>query len=256
VASVTTAFLTRIGTLTKLSDYESECLSAMFDATVTVKAGEVLIETGRSYDKITFVEDGWATREKLLDDGRRQILNFALPGDSFGIYAPVANTADHDVRSTTDMRLYRVDSEQLLGIIAECPRLAAAIYWLASRDEAMLEEQVVRIGQRSAYERTAHILAELERRMTLVGKRADGNFTVPVTQDLLADALGLSAIHVNRTLKRLEREELVRLGRSSIEVLLPRELRRTAGFDGEYLEPSPFPLGTEGRLLEEIAKSN
>ena len=119
--------------------------------------------------------------------------------------------------------------------VMDFPRLGAALLWAVSRDEAMIVEHLVSIGRRSALERTAHFFMELAERLILVGEATETEFKCPLSQFVLADALGLTAIHINRTLRQLRERQLLTLRRGSVIIHDLDALRKLAGFQGGYL---------------------
>jgi CRP-like cAMP-binding protein len=148
---------------------------------------------------------GWAACSKLLPDGRRQIINFAVPGD-------------------------------FLDLIRENPRFGAAVLWALSFEQAIVVEHLVNIGRRSALERTAHLLLELEARLGFVDLAPNGKFELPATQEDLGDALGLTTVHVNRVLRQLRAQGLVATQQRRIEILDRDGLQEVAQFSAGYLE--------------------
>jgi hypothetical protein len=118
--------------------------------------------------------------------------------DLLSIVDDVLRTADHSFSELTDAAASPVDGRHILKCVTEFPRLGAALLWAASRDEAMVVEHLVSIGRRSALERTAHFFMELAERLSLVGLATETEFKCPLSQFVIADALGLTAIHVNR----------------------------------------------------------
>jgi CRP-like cAMP-binding protein len=123
----------------------------------------------------------------------------------------------------------------IMRCVTEYPRLGAALLWAASRDEAMVVEHLVNIGRRSALERTAHFFMELAERLTLVGLATETEFACPLSQFVLADALGLTSIHVNRTLRQLREMKLLTLRRRTVTIHDLAGLRKLSGFQGGYL---------------------
>jgi CRP-like cAMP-binding protein len=138
----------------------------------------------------------------LLPDGQRQIVDFQIPGDFLGLRSVLLKFSDHSIEPVTDIEVTEILLHDLLDAFARTPRLAAAILWAASRDEAMVVEHLVDLGRRDAAERMAHFLLELGARLALVGLGSKTGFACPLTQYHLADALGLSAVHVNRVLRQ------------------------------------------------------
>ena len=119
--------------------------------------------------------------------------------------------------------------------VTEFPRLGAALLWAASRDEAMVVEHLVGIGRRSALERTAHFFMELAERLSLIGEATEAEFKCPLSQFVLADALGLTAIHINRVLRQLREHRLLTVRKGTVTIHDLGALRKLAGFQGGYL---------------------
>lgn len=191
--------------------------------------GDELITEGDTQRKPRFVVAGWAARQRVLSDGRRQIFSMILPGDNFGVAPRNAPPAPWTVVALT--ALETVDAEPVLDAALDgcCPGLARALTAAALEEERLLLDHMVRLGQQTAYERVAHFLLELQRRLQMAGLGDSQRFPLPLTQEILADALGLSIVHVNRTLQQLRRERLIEL-RSGVAILLqPEALADIAG---------------------------
>ncbi len=231
-----------------LSNAEIDCIEVMQKKVKIFDAGCELVRDGDAYDTTYIVEDGWAMRFKTLSDGRRQILNFVLPGDFVGLFSPLFETADHNVAALTDLTVHPVEPTYMVKLFANCPRLGAAVAWSAGRDEALLSEQVVRVGRRSAYERTGHIMMELLHRLRLVGEAGQRSFEIPLTQEILADTLGLSIVHVNRTLRRLRENGLLHISGDRLIIDDLDKLASVAEFSPEYLTPEALPKETAATM--------
>ena len=135
----------------------------------------------------------------------------------------------------SDAVVTAVDKELILKCTTDFPRLGAALLWAASRDEAMVVEHLVSIGRRSAIERTAHFFIELAERLSLIGLSSKGEFNCPLSQFVLADALGLTAIHINRVLRQLREQKMLTLRNGKVQMHDWNGLRKLAGFEGGYL---------------------
>jgi len=218
-----------------LSRQELKCLAEMQANPINVKRGRQLTQEGQTGHKAFVLQAGWACSYKLLPDGARQIISFPIAGDIVGLRSVLLRTADHSFSALTDAVVSPVEGTHIMRCVTEFPRLGAALLWAASRDEAMVVEHLVNIGRRSALERTAHFFMELAERLTLIGHATETEFKCPLSQFVLADALGLTAIHVNRTLRHLRERRLLTLRRGTVVIHDLAALRKLAGFQGGYL---------------------
>ena len=218
-----------------LTPKELKALAEIQSAPQTVKRGRQLTQEGQTGHKAFVLQAGWACSYKDLPNGNRQIISFPIAGDCVGLRSVLLRTADHSFSALTDAVVSPVEGTHIMQCITEFPRLGAALLWAASRDEAMVVEHLVNIGRRSAIERTAHFFMELAERLTLIGLATDTEFQCPLSQFVLADALGLTAIHVNRVLRQLREQGLLTLRKGSVRIHDLNRLRKLAGFQGGYL---------------------
>jgi CRP-like cAMP-binding protein len=225
----------KLNTFIALSPDELRCLSALQANALKVKRGQQLTQEGQSGHKAFVLQSGWACSYKLLADGGRQIISFPIAGDIVGLRSVLLRTADHSFSALTDGVVHAVEAANILKCMTEFPRLGAALLWSASRDEAMVVEHLVNIGRRNALERTAHFFMELAERLSLIGLASETEFKCPLTQFVLADALGLTAIHTNRVMRQLRERNLLSMRRGTVIIHDPSGLRRLAGFQGGYL---------------------
>lgn len=195
-----------------------------------------IVYEGQTNQSCYIVASGWACSYKLLPGGTRQIVDFQIPGDFLGLRSVLFRTADHNIEPVTQVEASEVLAIDLLDAFSQTPRLATAVLWAASRDEAMVVEHLVGIGRRDAKERTAHFLLELGARLKLVGLGSTAGFDCPLSQYLLADALGLTAIHVNRVLRELRESGLVTFQQGKVEIHDFNGLVALADFDKTYLD--------------------
>jgi CRP-like cAMP-binding protein len=215
------------------------CLASLQSEPVRVKQGGELVYEGQSGHKAYILLNGWACSFKLLPDGGRQIIGFPLPGDCVGLRSVLLRTSDHSFSALTDVVVSSVDAARMIRVFNEFPRLGVAILWAASRDEAMVVEHLVNIGRRTAIERTAHFFLELEERLRLVGMASANGYDCPLNQYVLADTLGLSAIHVNRVLRQLRERKLLTLKDRKVRILDPAGLRTLAGYRDQPANAAP-----------------
>jgi CRP-like cAMP-binding protein len=198
---------------------------------VKVRRGQRLTEEGQVSQKVYVLRDGWACSYKDLANGNRQIISFPVPGDCVGVRSSLLKTADHTFAALTDVVVKAVEPEHLVNCLGQFPRLAAALLWSVSRDEAMVVDHLVSIGRRNAKERTAHFFLELRERLALIGSASETEYSCPLNQYVLADALGLTAIHVNRVLRQLREEKLLTIRSGKVEIHDLAGLKKLAGYE-------------------------
>jgi CRP-like cAMP-binding protein len=177
----------------------------------------------------------------VLRDGRRQVLNIALPGDFIGFPASFFETALYSITALSDATVSWVPFARLFGLFQEHPRLAAVLFCSFSCEAAMYAEHLIDVGRRSARERVAHFLLELLTRLQAIGLADERSYRMPLTQELIGDALGLSVPHVNRTLRRLREDGLVAIERQIVAIPDLEALAAIADFEQGYL--SRFRIG-------------
>lgn len=200
---------------------------------VSVKAGDPLFLEGASCAHLYTVLSGLSFRYKLLPDGRRQILNFCMPGDFLGLQGSVMQEMQHSVEALSDSILCVFQREGLWRLFETHAGLSFDVTWLAARSEQILDQQLLSVGRRSALERCAHLLLHLADRLAEVGMIGSARtVSIPITQQHIADTLGLSLVHTNRTLGRLIREGAVRWREREFEILNRDRLADLASEEG------------------------
>ncbi len=199
-----------MGRLTALSSVETEILQALPQQARHYPAQFDLCLEQRVQSPLVLLS-GWACYQRILGDGRRQILRFVLPGDQVGSLARPSLPASSTATALTAVVV--ADARPLLSTLddggAPLPGLAQAIAMMSYADEINLRDHVVRLGRQTAYERLVHLILELHGRFTAIDMVDDDSFSVPLTQEMLADALGLSVVHINRTLQQVRRDKLL-----------------------------------------------
>lgn len=208
---------------------------------VRLLRGEALIEEGREYAQLYTVLDGVLIRFHSLEDGRRQIVNFMFPGDLVGLQGAFEEPAQHSVEGLIDARLCVFRNDEFVNLIAEHPRFGYDLTWLAAKEETALEEHIVSLGQRNAKERVAYLAVWLLDRALATGiAGANNSVDLPITQAQIADMLGLSLVHTNRTIRHLEKEGLVIWKSRKISVPDMNRTCEYAHFEREDDKPRPF----------------
>ncbi len=219
-----------------MTDAELRVLDSLDKRRRTFVAGRDLVHQGQSNQAAYILMSGWACSYKLLADGQRQIVDFQIPGDFLGLRSVVLHISDHSIEPVTDIEVTEVHVSDLMEAFAQTPRLATAVFWAVSRDEAMVVEHLVGIGRRDAAERMAHFLLELCARLSLVGLGSKAGFACPLTQYLIADAVGLSSVHVNRVLRHLREQGFLTFRNGFVTIHDYDGLVRFADFEISYLD--------------------
>jgi CRP-like cAMP-binding protein len=232
----TTPLARKLGAFVALSEAELSVLEGLHKRRCSFVAGRDLVHQGQSDQAAYILISGWACSYKLLEDGQRQIVDFQIPGDFLGLRSVVLHLSDHSIEPVTDIEVTEVHVSDLMKAFADTPRLATAVLWAASRDEAMVVEHLINIGRREAEVRVAHFLLELGARLTLVGLGSKAGYACPLTQYLMADALGLSSVHVNRVLRKLREAGMVTFRDGFVTFDDYDRLAKFADFEMTYLD--------------------
>jgi CRP-like cAMP-binding protein len=220
---------------------EQEALGKLQVSNTVVERHGELVSEGTSNSDCFIVHTGWAVCFKLLSDGRRQIVNVLLPGDLVGLRSLLLSLSDHSVIALTKLRVSRVSSDELGRTMSDHPRVAIAILWSMSRDEAIIVEHLVDIGRRNALQRLAHFILELGERLKHIDQASDEGYYCPLRQEDFADLLGLTTIHVNRSFRALRERQLTSLTQRNIRIYDRPSLVELAEFDDAYLNHRERP---------------
>jgi CRP-like cAMP-binding protein len=200
-----------------------------------VGAREDIIREGEYSADLHLVISGLACRYKILEDGSRQILAFLVPGDLCDAEIFILNEMDHSIGTLTPSLIASIPGETIRDLLLNRPSVALALWWGTMQDEGVLRARIVDHGRRDAYSRIAFLIYEMLLRLRAVGIMDDATFEFPVTQTDLADATGLTPVHVNRMLQRLREERLIATEGKQWKVLDPAGLRKAANFNPNYL---------------------
>jgi CRP-like cAMP-binding protein len=223
--------LRRLSSLHPLSASEAALLQTPVARRLQASGGDQLVADGVGAAR--FLLSGWAAYQTTLADGRRQILRLLTPGDTFGEY-PHLRPPVCEVVALTQVSMADAVPALQAASSGDAPGLARALALAARQHDIQLASAITRLGAMSAYERLAHLLLELAGRLQAAGLSEGRHFPLPLTQEMLAETLGLSIVHVNRTLQQLRRDRLIEL-RSGVAVLLqPQALAQIAGCDARH----------------------
>lgn len=211
--------LKKLDIFRRVSEAETGFLEYFKSGEFVTDAGATILGEGTSGPHLFTVLKGWAFRYKMLPDGRRQILNFVLPGDFLGLQGSTLSEMQHSVEALTPMVLCVFPRDKLWDLYAKHPSLAYDLTWLASRSERSLDEILLSVGRRSAAERVAFVVLDLFQRCRQLHMTQGNSVMLPFTQQHLADALGMSLVHTNKTIKGLAARKLFRWKAGVLEVL-------------------------------------
>jgi CRP-like cAMP-binding protein len=241
------AFKNRLSQYAVMDDDIWALIDDVSAKTVTYRAGEDIVRVGEVADTLFIVHKGWAVRHRTLEDGRRQIVNFMLPGDIFDLQALACLEADHTVTSVTDVSIHVIDAREFVQLLRTSGDISSSFWWAAVQEESILREQIVRLGRRSAKERIGHLLLELQRRMNGAMGTNHKQLPLPLTRVDLADALGLTPVHVSRTMSAMRHSGLIEESRGVILIDDRDRLARLCHFNTDYLhlrrlDLSKFPM--------------
>jgi CRP-like cAMP-binding protein len=225
----------KLGVFASLSDSEKDLLTALTSDIRAVAARTSILRDGERPEFVHLIVEGWAVREKLLADGSRQIIAFLIPGDFCDLHVTLLSRMDHAVQTLTDCRVAYMPAAKLDRLTSDHNGLTKALWMATLVDEAILRSWIVNNGRREAFGRIAHLLCELHYRLEMVGLVEGASFDLPLTQEDLADAVGVTSVHTNRVVQRLRQEKLIELKSRVMTVLDVEGLRRAAGYDSSYL---------------------
>ncbi|PRY92907.1 CRP-like cAMP-binding protein [Hasllibacter halocynthiae] len=200
---------------------------------LTVEAGTPIMMEGSNSPQLFTALRGMGIRAKTLSNGRRQVVNFVYPGDFLGLQSAVMDGMRHTVEAVTRMTLCVFDRKELWSLVRGNPELAYDLTWIAATEEHFLGEALATVGQRTAVERIAWALVRVTRRCEALGIADAGRVPFPFRQQDLADALGLSLVHTNKTLARLRERQLASWHDGILSVPETEKLARVAGMEGE-----------------------
>lgn len=227
--------IAKLGAASSLSSLDEAAVRQMCSNVREVQARRDIISEGDKPEHVHVILEGWAARYKLLPDGSRQIVAFLIPGDFCDLHVTILREMDHGIVALTPARVAFVPHKVMEDLPIDRPSLGRALWRATLVDEAVLRSWIVNVGRRDARIRIAHLVCELYARLSLVGLAADGEFEFPLTQGVIADATGLTPVHVNRMLQQLRADELIVLESNRLKLPDIAALAKVAGFDSNYL---------------------
>lgn len=229
------AFTRRLARHYDVSESDLEALEAMQCTETSYGPGDTIMARGDVKKSLLLMLDGWSIRSRYTPDGGRQIIQVLLPGDLVTPDAFVVRYNDHAVTALSASRVRSYSRGVMSKILNDLPGLAAGLWWSAAQEEGMLREQIVRLGRRSAIERLSHLLLDLHRRLLIVAKTSEESLQLPMTQTDIADTLGLSPVHINRTLRTLRKMQLIRYEGNVVTLIDQNALAGLCDYDTDHL---------------------
>ncbi len=226
----------KMSTLAPLNDALMRDLRTLTRDRIEIPAGRPVVNEDERCPQLYLIGSGWVLRSRGLASGRRQIVNFSLPGDFLCGDSILYKACSFDLVARTGLTLFRIETPILTDLFAHHHGLAAAIAWAAGQDESVIAERVVSLGRRDSLEKLAHILCEIAARLESIGQLKDDTIQTPLNQEDFADMLGISVIHVNRTFRRLSEEKIAEYRKGQIELLDRERLAEISAFDPSYLQ--------------------
>lgn len=219
-----------------LSDSDIELLQTLEQGPVRYRKNSLVWSENEEESHFFTLTSGWACAFHNLEDGSRQILDIFVPGDIIGLRECAFRRRLVSVLTLTDAELCPFPQDRLGQVFSSSPTLAGLFFVISAADQAILLQRLINLGRRDALAKLAHFLVEICERLRRTCVDVDQEYHLPLSQALLGDALGLSAVHINRTCKILRDRDLIGRSHGSIEVLDLKGLKQIAGFDEAYLE--------------------
>ena len=227
--------LTKLRKRDSISPEEETAIRGMVSEVRRVAADKVFIRSGEELHQSILLIDGWMARAKDLRGGKRQITELHIAGDFADLHSFTLKRLEHDVLTLTPCTVAVVPHDRLRQITERHPHLTRVYWFMTNLDAAIHRERALSLGRRSALSRAAHLFCEMFVRLEIVGRTSGDSYDFPLTQEELGECLGLTSVHVNRTLQELRRRNLIELESRRLTVLNPPALRAIAEFDPAYL---------------------
>ena len=231
---------------TRLSQDDCMAIERISNLSVrTVDARNDIVCEGEQPTAVRLLVEGWGCRYKSVPDGKRQIVGFFLPGDFCDLNIYVLRRMDHSIGAITRVRVAKIAPHEMDALTSQSVRITRALWWHELVAASIQREWLLNVGRRNAFERIGHLLIELFIRLRTVGLTPNCRCDFPITQTDLADATGLTPVHVNRTLQDLRSQGLIELERRRLHIPDLEKLMSLTCFNPDYLH-----LDHEGSHLD------
>jgi len=233
------ALLRRLDVVSGLEQAEREAIRALPIMVRKLEPGRAIVRDGDRPAECCLLVEGFCVRAKTTSTGQRQILSIHIPGEIPDLQSLHLHVLDHDLVTLSWCTLGFISHTALRALTRAMPRISELLWRDTLIDAAMFREWIVNVGQRPAPNRLAHIIVELRERLAVIGRVADNGFEMPLTQEQLGEAMGITPVHANRVVRQLREENVVDLARGRVTVLDEDRLQAVADFDARYLHQTP-----------------
>ncbi len=229
-------------------DDEAKLLEAVAE-TFSIDSREVLITEGANPQFVHVVLEGFACRYKRLEDGKRQIIGYLLPGDMCDLHVSILGEIDHAIGSLQPSRIARISAQTVEDLVDNSPRIRRALWWATLVDVSTCREWVTSMGRRPADQQLGHLLCELLFRFQAVGLATDNSYNLCLTQLEFSDTLGMSTVHLNRLFKILREDKFIDIKDKIVTIINLEGLIKFSGFKPNYLHLRIGAIQPKGNLL-------
>jgi CRP-like cAMP-binding protein len=233
------ALLRRLSATSTIDEDDVRAIRALPIVVKHYRANQTIVVEGERPTQSCLLSDGFCIRAKGLLDGRRQILSIHIPGEIPDLQSLHLHVLDHDLITLTDCTLGFISHASLRRLNRERPNVGEVLWRDTLIDASMFREWIVNVGQRPAASRLAHIVAELMSRLKIIGRVKGADFEMPLTQEQLGQAMGITPVHVNRIIKQFRDDGVMDIHRGRVSIISEAKLLELADFDSRYLHQTP-----------------
>ena len=229
------AHLQKLRVRDDISTDEEQAIRSMITEVREYPADRVIVRRGQQLKESLLLLDGWIARTKDLREGGRQISELQFAGDFTDLHAFTLKRLDHNLATLTPCLIAVAPHERIKALLEKFPHLARVYWTMTNIDAAIHREWTVSLGRRSALSRMAHLFCEIFERLQIIGQNDGQAYDFPLTQQELGECLGLTSVHINRTLQALRKTGLVELENRRLVIRDMAALKHLGEFDPDYL---------------------
>ena len=233
------SLIRRLRTTSAIDDEDVEVIGALPMDLRSLGPNQHVVRDGEKSTACCLLAEGFCVRSKSTWEGRRQILSIHIPGEIPDLQSLYLHVMDHDLVTLTESRVGYIPHTALQDIVRQRPNVAAVLWRDTLIDAAMFREWIVNVGQRPATSRLAHIVVELRARLKVIGRGDGSRIEMPLTQEQISEALGITPVHANRIIRQLRDDGILDINRGRVTVLDEAKLADLAQFDDRYLHQDP-----------------